>query len=155
MGAWLAKHGADLLQNGAIVASFLLSFAGYRLNVSVLREDQNGRRVSNLITLTQQHREIWRDSLRPGLARLRDPLADLLAHPISREEEAFVKDVILHFATSFQAIRHGEVASFGNVSADAGAFFSLPIPRAVWARVKFAQDEEFVGFVEEALRAAS
>jgi len=154
MGPWIAVHGEKLLQNGAIIASFLLSFAAYMLNVSVLREEKNSRRISNLITLTEQHRGIWRDSLRREFLRVNDAKADLHVHGVTDAEENFVNSVVNHLAACFQAIRAKEVAPFGDVEADAGRFFSLPIPAAVWRKIKFAQDGDFVAFVERAIQKA-
>jgi hypothetical protein len=141
MGAGLGNQWFDLLQSAAIVAGLLL-------NVSVLLEEKKARRLSNLITLTQQHRDIWRDSTRPELSRLRETNVDLLAHPVTRDEETFVKSVIVQTVCAYQANRLKEVADFGDLSADAGSFFSLPIPGAVWGRVKSLHDSEFVTFVE-------
>jgi hypothetical protein len=48
----------------------------------------------------------------------------------------------------YHAIRDGTLIKPEGLRKDIQSFFALPIPRAVWERVKPLQDREFVKFVE-------
>ena len=149
MGAWIATNWFDLLQSIAITAG--LFFTG-----ATLREQAKARRVGNLITLTQQHRDIWREYLsRPELARVRNPQADLRTGPLTLAEETFVKLVLVHLVSAYQATRLDETEALGRMSEDVGEFFSLPIPAAVWQARKSVHEQSFVDFVDQALEKAS
>jgi hypothetical protein len=49
---WVGGHGFDLLEAAGIIAS--LTFTAF-----ALRMDAKTRRVTNLLALTAQHRDIW------------------------------------------------------------------------------------------------
>lgn len=148
MGAWIVSHWFDFLQSAGIVSGFFFTAAA-------LRQQTKASRVSTLITLTQNHREIWLEYLRrPDLARVLHESVDLEVTPVNREEETFVKFVIVHLVTAYQARRLKEVAEFGDPRADVGTFFNLPLPEAVWEKIKSVHDQEFVTFVEDARRSS-
>jgi len=111
--------------------------------------DARARRVGNLIQLTQQHRELWeRMYVQPELARILDPGPDLAATPVTAPEEMFVTFLILHLSNSYYAIRSRVFQKPEGLRKDIELFFSLPIPRAVWEKVKILQDAAFAEFVE-------
>ena len=146
MGAWFAAHWFDFLQSAGIIGALVL-------NLAALREQGTARRVSNLITLTQQHREIWREHLRrPDLHRVRQRTVDLTASPVTPAEETFVKFIIVHLVTAYRASLLGETAEIGKIAEDVRECFSLPIPAAVWEKFKSVQADDFVKFVEDSRR---
>jgi len=145
---WFRDNWFDLLQSLGIVGG--LFFGGIALVI-----DAKVRRIGNLFTVTKQHREIWTTLYtRPELKRVVDASVDLTVRPISDEEELFVNLLILHLASSYRAAKAGMFLLRGELRADITAFFSLPIPRAVWERMKVFQDEKFVSFVEDYLKDA-
>jgi len=102
MEAWSAKNWLDLFQTVAIVGSLLL--AAY-----AIRKDEWARRIANSIAITEQYRQIWKDSYEyPQLWRILNKEADLEEEPISSQEELFVTMLILHLSTVYRAMRHGE-----------------------------------------------
>lgn len=118
-----------------------------------LRSDRKARKAENLITLTTNHREIWREFYRrPELERVLNPGSDLAKQPVTAAEEEFVKFVILHLASVYYAMRDELVMKLDGVRHDAGVFFSLPLPKAVWEKTKAFQNEDFVAFVETCRR---
>ena len=146
MGAWFATHWFDFLQSAGIVGALVFNLVG-------LREQATARRVSNLITLTQQHREIWREYLRrPDLHRVREQTVDLLAFPMTPAEITFVKFIIVHLVTAYKASLLNETEELGRIAEDVREFFSLPIPAAVWETLRNVQSEDFVKFVEDSRR---
>lgn len=139
---WFGHNWLPLIQTGALAGGLL--FTG----MAVLL-DARARRVGNLIQLTQQHRDLWeRLYLQPELARILDPIPDLDRSPVTAEEEMFVIFLVLHLSNTYYAIRVGFLQKLPGLRKDIERFFSLPIPRAVWEKVKDLQDGSFVRFVE-------
>src|SRR5579859_7767953 len=139
---WIGYNWLALVQTGALAGGLL--FTG----IAVLL-DARARRVGNLIQLTQQHRDLWeRLYLQPELARILDSAADPARPAVTAEEEIFVTFLILHLSNTYYAIRAGFFQKLRGLRKDIERFFCLPIPRAVWEKVKDLQDESFVRFVE-------
>lgn len=139
---WLTDQWFVLLQSVGIIASLLLT-------ALALRDDVKARRVSNLLYMTQHHREIW--SLlytKPELSRILDSSVDLQYAPVTKEEELFISLLILHLNSSFQAMKVAVLVEPEGLKRDISIFFSLPIPKAVWEPTKKFQDADFVQFVE-------
>ena len=139
---WMSHNWFALVQTGAPAAGLLL------IAVALLLEAR-ARRVANLIQLTEQHRDLWeRMYSEPELGRILDPRADLPKKRITAQEEMFVIFIILHLSNTFYAIRSGFFRKPQGLRKDIERFFSLPIPRAVWEKVKALQEAPFVEFVE-------
>jgi hypothetical protein len=142
---WIAAHWFDLIQTVGIVGSLL--FAAYTTH-----KDERGRRIANSIAINEQYRKIWQTIYeRPKLARVLDKDADLKKDPVSIEEERFVMTLILHLGTAFRAMKDGEFVTLEGLQKDVQQFFLLPIPKAVWEKLKPLQDENFVKFIEKCL----
>ena len=144
---WLKSNWFNLFQSLALVGSLLFTGLSLRIDAKV-------RRVSNRLEIAKQHREIWSHLYaRPELKRVLDASADLQAKPTTSEERMFVTFLVIHLAGAHRA----EVAHFHTppqkLGADIRHFFSFPVPRAVWQTLKHSQDEDFVRFVDEELRA--
>lgn len=139
----IRHNWSALIQTGAVVAGFLLM--GFALLL-----EARARRVANLIQLTEQHRDLWeRMYSQPELARILDPEADLAKLAVTAEEEMFVVFIILHLSSTYYAIRSGFFQKPHGLRKDIERFFSLPIPRAVWEKVRILQDAPFVKFVDQ------
>ena len=142
---WLEGHWFELLQTAGILAG--LFFTAY-----TVRQDERARRITNLLSIKQQHREIWREQYeRPQLFRVRKKDVDLKIEPVSDEEALFVTLLILHLDTVYRAIKSGMFVKIEGMRLDLKEFFSAPIPKSVWENLKPQQDEEFVSFVESIL----
>lgn len=139
---WLNDNWFILLQSAGIIGSLL--FAG-----STIRLEAKARKLSDLLALTEQHRELWKEVReRPELARISRADVDLIAHPITEQEEEFLNMVIVHFNTGWLLAREGALLTLEVLAQDAVSFFSLPIPRAVWQQTRQNRDPNFVSFVE-------
>ncbi len=139
---WLGPNWFILLQSVGIVGSLFFT-------ADALREDAKARRVSNLITITGHHRDIWTQLYRrPDLARVLDSQANVDHEPIRDEEELFISLLILHLSSVFHAMNQGLYLKPEGLRKDIDWFFSLPIPKSVWNRNKALQDVAFVSFVE-------
>jgi hypothetical protein len=139
---WVRENWFVALQSLSILGGLFFTAISFRV-------DTKARRIGNLITLTQQHRDIWTQLYkRPELARVLDRAVILHNAPITREEELFVTLLILHLSSAFHAMQAGLFMTPQGLSEDIIQFFSLPIPKAVWSEVQRLQDADFVEFVE-------
>lgn len=117
--------------------------------VYTIHEDREERRVSNLFSLTKNHREIWSLLIdRPELARVLDRQVDIETRPIEETERRFVLFLILHLATSFEAQKRGMFVEADGIRRDVKNFFTLPIPRTIWREFRAFQQPDFVWFVD-------
>ncbi len=151
MGAveWLQLHWLDFLQSLGIVGGLLFTAIS-------LRTDSKIQRVANLLSFTKQHREIWtRVHEKPELSRVLETRLNLEKEPITKDEELFVTFVVLHLSVFQEAMKQGLLISPEGLQRDVKNFFSLPIPLAVWEKMKPLQDQDFIKFVESAMRSDS
>ena len=139
---WFTNHGESLLQSAGIIGG--LVFTGISL-----RSEAKARRISNLIALTQQHRDIWKQLYeQPELARVLNPSVDLKTDPVRREERLLVRFLILYLGAVYKATEFDELLRPDGMQKDVREFFALPIPTAVWQELKKFQDENLVLFIE-------
>jgi hypothetical protein len=140
---WFQDNWFTLLQSVGIIGA--LFFTGISLRI-----DAKVRRVTNRFEATKQHREIWTLLYsRDDLKRVMDEKADLQARPVTAEEKLFVNFLILHLESNYRAAKAGMFALPAELKTDISAFFSRPIPRAVWQAVKPLKETDFVQFVEQ------
>ena len=139
---WLAEHWETVLNAVGIIGGlFFTSWALY--------SDTETRRIANLLTITANHREIWKEFfLRPQLARVLKSSVDLTKEAISPEERIFVNMVILHTSSVFETLKNELVTKQEGLRRDVWTFFSLPIPQAVWETTKLLQNDDFVKFID-------
>ena len=145
MWGWFGQNWASLIESAGIIASLLFAALS-------VRADTKSRQVANLIAITQGHRDVWKLFLEnPDLARVHDRKADIVAFPVTREEEVFANLVLVHLASVYRTMKAELLTSLDGLRDDVAAFFSLPIPFIVWKKGKLMQNEDFVAFVEECL----
>jgi hypothetical protein len=140
--SWIGSHTFDLISALGIIAGLAFTTASFR-------EDVRSRRLSNLVTLTQQHRDIWEESQsNPNLARVRDLNADLYTKPVTPDEAQFVMLLMFHLYCWYRAILEGEVSVLEGLEQDVRSFFTRPISRYVWSERKSFFDTDFRNFVD-------
>lgn len=145
IGEWLAQNWFDLITNiGTIGGLFFAAFSIY--------EDVKARRVANLLTLTQNHRELMKVFYRDtDLARVLDASASVSKQPITLAENAYVTVMIQHLSGVYRAMRTDLTIKPEAMRLDVRAFFLLPLPKTVWERTKEFQDRDFAAFVDSCL----
>ncbi|MEW6159365.1 MAG: DUF6082 family protein [Verrucomicrobiota bacterium] len=142
---WISAHWLDLLQSVGIICGLLFT-------VYTIRADARARRISNMIAVAQQHRDIWKQMYeRPELARVLDPAADLSTAPITAEERLFAKLLILHLDSVHRAMKEKMFVTLEGLQTDIRMSFAMPILRTVWHEMKSLHDDEFVEFIESAI----
>ena len=142
IGGWLANNAVDLLSAFGIVGSLLITSMSFH-------SEAKTRRIANLLSITANHRELWKAYLTDkDLMRVRDASATTSRQPITESEWIFVTMVIQHLNTVFYAMNEQLVVKVEGIRRDIAQFFSLPIPREVWEKIKVLQNDDFVAFVE-------
>jgi hypothetical protein len=146
MEAWIAENWFNILSAFGIVGSLL--FAAFSL-----RSETKTRRIANLLTLTEGHRDIWSQIfLYPELARILRPTVDLKKQTVTENEELYVRMIIQHLSAAFEAIKDDLSIKPEALGKDVHSFFTLPIPRIIWKRSRAFQDEDFRKYVEDCLK---
>lgn len=142
---WLGAHAFDLISAVGIISSLSYTAVSFR-------ESSRGRRIDNLLKLTEQHRDIWEKSQgNPALARIRSYDADLSNAPVTPEEAQFVTFLILHIHCWYRAMLDKEVVSVDAMKRDVHGILSRPVPRQVWEERKSFLDHDFRDFVDSLL----
>lgn len=145
LSGWLQHNWFSALQAIGIIGGLVFTAVS-------IRQATQARKVSDLLTLTEQHRELWDEVYkRLDLGRVLDPAADLVAKPVTVTEERFLNEVIVHVNTGWQLAKNGSLLTLESLAADVRGLFSLPIPRAVWKESRGIRDPAFVEFVEGCL----
>lgn len=142
IGRWFAENWYPVIESVGIIGGLLFtSFS--------LRSETRTRRIANLLIITQNHREIWTELYRrPGLSRVLNPVVDVHRQPVTTEEELFINFLVLHLSSTYHAMKDDVFVKPEGLRRDINRFFSLPIPAAVWEKIKSMQDDEFVSYVE-------
>lgn len=145
--SWMGNHIFDLLSAIGIISGLAFTAVSYR-------ENTKSRRLSNLVRLTEQHRDIWEESQgNIKLARVRDPKADLYTKPVTPEESQFVMLLMFHLHCWYRAIQDGEVKVLEGLELDIKNFLGRPVPKFVWDQRKAFFDPDFREFVDRVINA--
>lgn len=149
---WLTENWFDALS--ALVSVSGLWFAGFAIHrdAKARREEVKARRAANLLAITANHRELWREFAQtPAMARVVDSNADLTTMPVTPMEEYFVNSVISHTNSVYEVLKDDLLIKQDGLRRDVKAFISLPIPKAVWIKTKLLQNQDFAAFVDSSL----
>ena len=139
---WLAENWFTYLNAVGVVGG--LFFTGYSLH-----SETKTRKIANLLTLAQSHRDVWKEALQePKLHRVLATKPDLHRSPVTREEEIFVTLVFQHLGIVVRTMKNDLTINPEGLRRDVAEFLALPIPRIVWSRIQHVQDCDFVVFVE-------
>jgi hypothetical protein len=142
---------------------YLDAYEGYIATIGVIvsllftahtvRSETKTRRISNLLQITSNHREIWLEYLtNPKLSRIKNVAPDVIKQPITDAERIFINEIILHVNSVFYTNRIHLVTEYDeSLRRDIADFFKLPIPKSVWHTNKQFQNAAFVDFMESIL----
>jgi hypothetical protein len=146
MAQWLTGNWFNLFSSAGIIG-------GLWFTAVSLHSETKTRRVANLLTITANYREVWKEFFRsPELARVIDPAADVAKQPVTPAEEFFMNLVISHTSSVYEALKDELLTKQEGLRRDVRSFFSLPIPNAVWQRTKLLQNQDFAAFIESSLK---
>jgi hypothetical protein len=97
MAQWLTENWFNLFSSLGIIG-------GLWFTAVSLHSETKTRRIANLLTVTANYREIWKEFFHsPILARVIDPAVDVTQSPITPVEELFVGLIISHINSVFYA----------------------------------------------------
>jgi len=146
---WFVENWFSVLSSVGVIG-------GLFFTAHSIRSETKTRKISNLIAMTANHREVWKELLnRPELTRIVDPSVEVNLRSITAQEQAFVSMVVIHVSSVYEALKGELLIKQQGLRRDVGMFFSLPIPRVIWEKIKTLQNEDFVAFVEECRRERS
>ena len=146
IGEWLSQNWFNLFSSAGIIG-------GLWFTAISLRSETKTRRVANLLIITANHRDVWKEFFHsPELARVIDPVADVSKMPVTSAEEFFVHMVISNTSSMYEALKDELVTKQEGLRRDVGSFFSLPVPNAVWSKTKLLQNQDFAAFIESSLK---
>lgn len=142
---WFFDQGGQLIESVGIIVS--LCFAGI-----AFLADARTRKADILIRITEGHRNIWSYfDQNPELVRIFKTDVDLNTNPPTTKELRFVQFVINHLIITFKTKKLRIYDQPEGLEQDIQGFFSLPIPREVWKRVRRFQDSDFIAFMESSI----
>jgi hypothetical protein len=143
---WWWSHWHEVLETVGIVGGLL--FTGV-----TLRHDLQARKIAEYLTQATEHRRLWSHlHRRPGLSRVLESNRDLNQEPLRVEERHYLELAVTHFHTGWLIAQSGHsLVPIAVLATDAGYFFALPAPAAVWREVRMMHQPEFVTFVERAV----
>src|SRR5438046_8004778 len=96
---WISQNLFNLFNAAGIIG-------GLWFTAVSLRSETKTRRIANLLTVTANYREIWKEYFRnPELARVLDASTDVVKEPVTRTEELFVGQIIFHISNVFYAMK--------------------------------------------------
>jgi hypothetical protein len=146
MAQWLTENWFNLFSSAGIIG-------GLWFTAMSLHSETKTRRVANLLTITANYREVWKEFFRfPELARVIDPAADVAKQPVTPAEESFMNLVISHTSSTYEALKDELLIKQEGLRRDVRSFFSLPVPKAVWTKTKLLQNQDFAAFIESSLK---
>jgi hypothetical protein len=145
-GEWISQNWFNLFSSAGIIG-------GLWFTAVSLRSETKTRRIANLLTITANYREVWKEFFHsPELARVIDPSADVAKQPVTSAEEFFVHIIISHISSVYEALKGELLTQQEGLRRDVKSFFSLPVPKAVWTKTKLLQNQDFAAFIESSLK---
>jgi hypothetical protein len=152
----MAVYLSWLQANWAAVIAGMCGIGSLWFTGAYFREDSKNRLVANILAIEERYRALWSEAQqRQDLKRIFLVGADILAQPVSTEEDVFLRRIILHFESGWRLERIMNRGEIKMLAQDAAEFLSLPLPRAVWEKTKIFRNRRFVRFVERAMSANS
>jgi hypothetical protein len=146
IGEWISQNWFDLFSAIGIIGGLCFTAVS-------LRSETKTRRVANLLTITANYREVWKEFFHsPELARVIDPSADMSKQPVTLAERFFVSMIISHISSVHEALKGELLNKQEGLHRDVKSFFSLPIPKAVWTKTKLLQNQDFAAFIDSSLK---
>jgi hypothetical protein len=146
MGQWFAENWFNLFSSAGIIG-------GLWFTAVSLHSETKTRRVANLLTITANLREVWKEFFQtPALTPVIDPSANVINKPVTSDEEFFVNMVVSHTSSVYEALKNELLTKQDGLRRDVKSFFSLPVPKAVWTKTKLLQNQDFAAFIESSLK---
>jgi hypothetical protein len=152
IGEWVFQNWLNIFTIFFGSGLYFTAFS-IRQDAKARKEETSARRSANLIAITANHREIWKEYLNnPKLTRVRDAAADTTKQAVTDAEQVFVSLVIAHTNSVYCVMNDKLIVEYEGLCRDISDFFSLPVPKAVWRKSKPLQNRDFAAFIESSLK---
>ena len=149
---WVDVNWFNVVQTVGVIGSLCFTATTVRNDTKARREETKARAVSNIIALSQRHREIWAGTYQPDdLKRIMLEEIDLTAKPATMAEIEYLRGRAVDFEDGWRIALINEPEVLDLLALDAAEFFALPLPRFVWEKAKQFRNPKFVKFVERAM----
>jgi hypothetical protein len=149
----ISEHTFRAIQSLGIVVGIFVGVISMWVGARASRAAERTARGSTLLSLTASHRDIWRQfASRPELQHALD--WDAKPDEMTDDEQAWLRELILHISASFEAERLGALPRLEGLDADIRQLLAKPLPRTVWRQLRPYQNKAFTKYVETQLRAA-
>lgn len=157
--SWVEGNWFNLIQTVGIMASLWLTAAAANREAKARNEEAVARHreakakeIENLLTNADHQRELWTSAYQKSeLQRVFQANVDLAGTPVKVAEREFLNLVLVQYQITWCIAEAGGIVTLEELASDVHDFFSLPLPRAVWEKVKGCRNPRFVEFVERAL----
>ena len=150
---WFSENWVNIATAISGIGGLWAAVFAIRKGAKATNDEAKARKISNLIGMTANHRELWKEfSKHPEYKRVLDPSANLDEQPVTSAEEVFVSMWISQTSSTYEALKDDLLTKLEGFKRDVGQSFSLPIPNAVWQRTKLLQNQDFAAFIESALK---
>lgn len=150
--SWIQSDWPDVVAAVGIIGGLLFTGVNMMFTAASFRADAKNRLISNLLSLDERHRMVWGEvKQRPELKRILAENVDMIAQPLTPEEDVSMWQIVQQFETGWRVERILNRGELKFLARDAANFFSLPLPGAVWEKIKKYRNPKFVKFVERAL----
>jgi hypothetical protein len=118
---WVSQNWFNLVTSAGIIGSLWFTAVS-------LRSETKSRQLANLLTITDNYRDIWQDFLTaPKLARVLDDKADVIKKPVTADEEIFINMIIFNISNYYFAMKDDMVVNLEGLRRDIAQFFSRPV----------------------------
>jgi hypothetical protein len=139
--SWVQSNWSSAIGAAGIIGGLWFTAASFRA-------DAKNRLITNLLALDERHRALWGEvKQRPELNRILSENVDLVARPLTPEEDVSMWQIIQQFETGWRVERILNRGELKILARDIGEVLSLPLPRAVWDRERQFRNPKFVRFV--------
>ena len=153
IGEWISQNWFYVLSTAIGFGGLWFAAFSIQKSAQAQEEEAKARRISNLLAITANHRELWKECFHNSeLNRVIDSAADVVKQPIAPAEEIFMSMAISHTSSTYEALKDELLTRQEGLRQDVKSFFSLPVPNAVWIKTKLLQNQDFAAFIESALR---
>lgn len=150
--AWVDSNWFSILQSIGIVGGLIFTGKTIRDAARTQRDATEERKVSNILEFDARHQNIWSDLYqREDLRRILEEQNDFLKGVVTPVEFQYLRQKVVQFQVGWELAKISKPEEIDAVVRDAAKFFSRPLSRRVWNKVKGLGNPKFVELVDEAM----
>ena len=153
IGEWISQYWFEFLTVLCGICGLWFSAFEIRQNTKAQKEETKARRTSNLLAITANHREVWKNFPNsPELARVIDPSADITKQPVTLAERFFVGMIISNTSSVYEALKDELVTEQEGLRRDVKEFSRFRFRKQFGPKTKLLQNLIFAAFIDSSLK---